>query len=337
MSDAARAPFLCTLLCPLPSGPLGLDEKPAYIRERSSEKGHRARFSIKVKVYRKGWHRGAFDYRTFLGDYDTWEDAVKDMPLQREKKEKETRSETRAPTATVPPRSTSKRKQIDWDEVIRAEAIAEEQRLALVQEPDAHADSDDGFVAPPADDDDDEDTPPEPGPPPPRPRQPARKLNQPEPQVYKAPPMAVTTSLRGKKLLPHLEKLTTHGLNRNIVHFAYAFFFGKNIENEIKEETARKFENTVQSVRITPQGDTEIKDVMEACRGAREVGEEKLQEAVSKIKHLEGHICVLYVFGSARKSSNLKDDKWAYKGKGWVVRIRVEIKLSRRVSNTAES
>ena len=115
MSDAARAPFLCTLLCPLPSGPLGLDEKPAYIRERSSEKGHRARFSIKVKVYRKGWHRGAFDYRTFLGDYDTWEDAVKDMPLQREKKEKETRSETRAPTATVPPRSTSKRKQIDWD------------------------------------------------------------------------------------------------------------------------------------------------------------------------------------------------------------------------------
>ena len=153
MSDAARAPFLCTLLCPLPSGPLGLDEKPAYIRERSSEKGHRARFSIKVKVYRKGWHRGAFDYRTFLGDYDTWEDAVKDMPLQREKKEKETRSETRAPTATVPPRSTSKRKQIDWDKVIRAEAIAETQRRALVQGPDAPADGDDVFVAPPADED----------------------------------------------------------------------------------------------------------------------------------------------------------------------------------------
>ena len=132
MSDAVRPPFLCTLLCPLPSGPLGLDEKPAYINERSSEKGHRARFSIKVKVYRKGWHRGgAFDYRTLLGDYDTWEDAVKDMPLQREKKEKETRSETRAPTATVPPRSTSKRKQIDWDEVIRAEAVVEAQRLEL--------------------------------------------------------------------------------------------------------------------------------------------------------------------------------------------------------------
>ena len=132
MSDTVRPPFLCTLLCPLPSGPLGLDEKPAYINERSSEKGHRARFSIKVKVYRKGWHRGgAFDYRTLLGDYDTWEDAVKDMPLQREKKEKETRSETRAPTATVPPRRTKKRKQIDWDEVIRAEAVVEAQRLEL--------------------------------------------------------------------------------------------------------------------------------------------------------------------------------------------------------------
>ena len=133
MSDAVRPPFLCTLLCPLPSGPLGLDEKPAYIRERSSEKGHRARFSIKVKVYRKGWHRGAFDYRTFLGDYDTWQEAVRDMPLLREKLEKGRRSGTRAPTATVPPRSTSKRKQIDWDEVIRAEAVAEAQRLELVR------------------------------------------------------------------------------------------------------------------------------------------------------------------------------------------------------------
>ena len=52
-------------------------------------------------------------------------------PLQREKKEKETRSETRAPTATVPPRRTKKRKQIDWDEVIRAEAVVEAQRLEL--------------------------------------------------------------------------------------------------------------------------------------------------------------------------------------------------------------
>ena len=131
MSDTVRPPFLCTLLCPLPSGPLGLDEKPAYIRERSSEKGHRARFSIKVKVYRKGWHRGAFDYRTFLGDYDTWQEAVRDMRRQREKLEKGRRSGTRAPTATVPPRSTSKRKQIDWDEVIRAEAVVEAQRLEL--------------------------------------------------------------------------------------------------------------------------------------------------------------------------------------------------------------
>ena len=133
MSDAARAPFLCTLLCPLPSGPLGLDEKPAYIRERSSEKGHRARFSIKVKVYRKGWHRGAFDYRTFLGDYDTWQEAVRDMRRQRRELEKKRRSGTPAPTGTVPPRSTSKRKQIDWDEVIRAEAVAEAQRLELVR------------------------------------------------------------------------------------------------------------------------------------------------------------------------------------------------------------
>ena len=341
MSDAVRPPFLCTLLYPLPSGPLGRDEMPTYIRQQS-EKGqssHRGRFSIKVKVYKEGWHRGGgYDYRTVLGDYDTWKDAVKDMPLQREKKEKETRGETRAPTATVPPRSTSKRKQIDWDEIIRAEYIAEEQRRTLVQEPDAPADDDDGFepLASPADDDDDEDTPWEPGlsqrl----RPRQPAN--NHSEPQVYEDPPTAERTSLRGDALLPYLEKYTTHGLNRNIVHFAYALFFGKNIENEIKEETARKFENTVQSVRVTPQGGVEIKDVMEACRGAREVGEEKLQEAVSKIEHLAGKICVLYVFGSARKSSNLKDDTWAYKGKRFVVPIRVEIKLSRRVSNTAES
>ena len=131
MSDAARAPFLCTLLCPLPSGPLGLDEKPAYIRERSSEKGHRARFSIKVKVYRKGWHRGAFDYRTFLGDYDTWQEAVRDMRRQRRELEKKRRSGTPAPTGTVPPRRTKRFKQINWDEVIRAEAWAEAQRLEL--------------------------------------------------------------------------------------------------------------------------------------------------------------------------------------------------------------
>ena len=132
MSEPFRPKFLCTLLCPSPTRPLGLDEMPAYINERSSEKGHRARFSIKVKVYRKGWHRGrAFDYRTLLGDYDTWQEAVRDMPLQREQLEKETRSETRAPTATVPPRSTSKRKQINWDEVIRAEAVAEAQRREL--------------------------------------------------------------------------------------------------------------------------------------------------------------------------------------------------------------
>ena len=310
---------------------------PAYVIQYGPGHYYEGKHAIKVKVYKKGWHRcGKYDYKTYIGEYDTWKDAVRDMRRRRQELEKETRSETRAPTATVPPRSTSKRKQIDRDEVIRAEYIAEAQRLALVQEPDVHADSDDGFVAPPADDDDDEDTPWEPGlsqrl----RPRQPAN--NHSEPQVYEDPPTAERTSLRGDALLPYLEKYTTHGLNRNIVHFAYALFFGKNIENEIKEETARKFENTVQSVRVTPQGGVEIKDVMEACRGAREVGEEKLQEAVSKIEHLAGKICVLYVFGSARKSSNLKDDTWAYKGKGWVVPIRVEIKLSRRVSNTAES
>ena len=89
MSEPFRPKFSCTLLCPLPTRPLGLDEMPAYINERSSEKGHRARFSIKVKVYRKGWHRGgAFDYRTLLGDYDTWEDAVKDMPSTKREKRK---------------------------------------------------------------------------------------------------------------------------------------------------------------------------------------------------------------------------------------------------------
>ena len=132
MSDAVRPPFLCTLLYPLPTRPLGIDEMPAYVFQYSPGHYYEGKYAIKVKVYKKGWHRGgAFDYRTLLGDYDTWEDAVKDMPLQREKKEKETRSETRAPTATVPPRRTKKRKQIDWDEVIRAEAVVEAQRLEL--------------------------------------------------------------------------------------------------------------------------------------------------------------------------------------------------------------
>ena len=135
MSDAVRPPFLCTLLIPLPSGPLGLDEMPTYIRQHSGKgKGQSSRrgFGIKVKIYKKGWHRGSdYDGRTVLEGYDTWQEAVLDMPRRRQELEKKTRSGTPAPTATVPPRRTKKRKQIDWDEVIRAEAVAEAQRLEL--------------------------------------------------------------------------------------------------------------------------------------------------------------------------------------------------------------
>ena len=108
---------------------------PAYIRQRSSEKGYapyRGKFGIKIKIYKKGWHRcGDYDGRTVLGLYDTWQEAVLDMPRRRAKFEKKTRSGTPAPTATVPPRRTKKLKQIDWDEVIRAEAVVEAQRLEL--------------------------------------------------------------------------------------------------------------------------------------------------------------------------------------------------------------
>ena len=154
MSDPVRPPFLSTLLYPLPTRPLGIDEMPAYVFQYSPGHYYEGKYAIKVKVYKEGWHRGSkYDYKTYIGEYDTWKDAVRDMRRRRQKLEKKTRSGTRAPTATVPPRRTKRRKQIDWDEVIRAEAIAEAQRRELVQGPDAPADGDDVFVAPPADED----------------------------------------------------------------------------------------------------------------------------------------------------------------------------------------
>ncbi len=133
MSDAVRPPFLCTLLYPLlPSGPLGLDEKPTYVYQYPSGHYYEGQYGIKIKVYKEGWYRGSkYDYKTYIGEYDTWQEAVLDMPRRRQELEKKTRSGTPAPTATVPPRRTKRRKQIDWDEVIRAEAVAEAQRLEL--------------------------------------------------------------------------------------------------------------------------------------------------------------------------------------------------------------
>ena len=57
MSDAARPPFLCTLLYPLPSGTLGLDEKPAYVFQYSPGHYYEGKYAIKVKVYKEGWYR----------------------------------------------------------------------------------------------------------------------------------------------------------------------------------------------------------------------------------------------------------------------------------------
>ena len=134
MSDPVRPPFLSTLLYPLPSGPLGLDEMPTYVFQYSSGHYYEGKYGIKVKVYKEssGWHRGGgYDYKTYIGEYDTWQEAVLDMPRRRKELEKKTRSGTPAPTGTVPPRRTKRRKQIDWDEVIRAEAVAEAQRLEL--------------------------------------------------------------------------------------------------------------------------------------------------------------------------------------------------------------
>ena len=132
MSDAVRPPFLCTLLYPLPTRPLGIDEMPAYVFQYSPGHYYEGKYAIKVKVYKEGWYRGGkYDYKTYIGEYDTWEEAVLDMRRRRKELEKKTRSGTPAPTATVPPRRTKKLKQIDWDEVIRAEAVAEAQRLEL--------------------------------------------------------------------------------------------------------------------------------------------------------------------------------------------------------------
>ena len=134
MSDPVRPPFLSTLLYPLPSGPLGIDEMPAYVFQYSPGHYYEGKYAIKVKVYKEGWYRGGkYDYKTYIGEYDTWEEAVLDMRRRRKELEKKTRSGTPAPTATVPPRRTKRRKQIDWDEVIRAEAIAEAQRRELVR------------------------------------------------------------------------------------------------------------------------------------------------------------------------------------------------------------
>ena len=132
MSDTVRPPFLCTLLYPLPTRPLGIDEMPAYVFQYSPGHYYEGKYAIKVKVYKEGWYRGSkYDYKTYIGEYNTWQEAVRDMRRQRRELEKKRRSRTPAPTATVPPRSTSKRKQIDWDEVIRAEAVVEAQRLEL--------------------------------------------------------------------------------------------------------------------------------------------------------------------------------------------------------------
>jgi len=105
---------------------------PAYVFQYSPGHYYEGKYAIKVKVYKKGWHRGgSYDYKTYIGEYDTWKDAVRDMPRRRQELEKKTRSGTPAPTGTVPPRRTKRFKQINWDEVIRAEALAEAQRLEL--------------------------------------------------------------------------------------------------------------------------------------------------------------------------------------------------------------
>ena len=59
MSDAARPPFLCTLLYPLPSGPLARDEMPAYVFQYGPGHYYEGKWAIKVKVYKEGWHRGS--------------------------------------------------------------------------------------------------------------------------------------------------------------------------------------------------------------------------------------------------------------------------------------
>ena len=133
MSDAARAPFQCTLLSPQPTHALGIDEKPAYVFQYGSGHRYEGQYAIKVNLYTKGWSRGCNGTR-LLGRYDTWKDAVRDMPRLREKLETGRRSGTRAPTKSRAPRRWGKgknREQFDVHDVIRAEAIAEAQRLEL--------------------------------------------------------------------------------------------------------------------------------------------------------------------------------------------------------------
>ena len=113
MSDPVRPPFLSTLLYPLPTRPLGIDEMPAYVFQYSPGHYYEGKYAIKVKVYKEGWYRGGkYDYKTYIGEYDTWEEAVLDMRRRRKELEKKTRSGTPAPTATVPPRRTKKLKHL---------------------------------------------------------------------------------------------------------------------------------------------------------------------------------------------------------------------------------
>ena len=137
MSEPFRPKFLCTLLSPCPSGPLGLDEKPAYVYQYPSGHHFEGQYGIKVRLYKKGWSRTC-DGTRLLGHFVTWQDAVLNMPALRREIEKKRRSGTRAPTKSRAPRRWGKgvgkgrkREQFDVHDVIRAEAIAEAQRLEL--------------------------------------------------------------------------------------------------------------------------------------------------------------------------------------------------------------
>ena len=101
--------------------------KPAYVNQyalqrKATEPGSQS----KSKYIEKAGTAAA----TLLGDYDTWQDAVRDMPRQRQKLEKKTRKRP-GPRRRPFLHAATKREQINWDEVIRAEAVAEAQRLEL--------------------------------------------------------------------------------------------------------------------------------------------------------------------------------------------------------------
>ena len=134
MSEPFRPKFLCTLLSPLPTRALGIDEKPAYVFRYGSGHRYEGQYAIKVRLYKKGWSR-VCDGTRLLGRYNTWQEAVRDMPLLREELEKDRRSGTRAPTKSRAHRrwgrKGKKREQFDVHDVIRAEAVAEAQRLEL--------------------------------------------------------------------------------------------------------------------------------------------------------------------------------------------------------------